>query len=108
MIKPEILSPAGNIEKLYAAVRFGADAVYLAGKRYGMRAGAGNFTADELDSAIKYAHNNGVKVYVTLNTMPRDDEYDEKGRPRTMRSASARAGRKPATPPAAMRRPGPE
>ena len=77
MIKPEILSPAGNIEKLYAAVRFGADAVYLAGKRYGMRAGAGNFTADELDSAIKYAHNNGVKVYVTLNTMPRDDEYGE-------------------------------
>jgi len=76
MIKPEILSPAGNTEKLYAAVRFGADAVYLAGKRYGMRAGAGNFTADELDHAVKYAHSHGVKVYVTINTMPRDGEYD--------------------------------
>lgn len=76
MIKPEILSPAGNTEKLKAAVRFGADAVYLAGKSFGMRAGAGNFTLDEMDDAIKYAHENGVKVYVTVNTMPRADEYD--------------------------------
>ena len=77
MIKPEILSPAGDTEKLYAAVRFGADAVYLAGKSFGMRAGAGNFTLGELDCAIKYAHERGVKVYLTLNTMPRDNEYDD-------------------------------
>ena len=76
MRKPEILSPAGNFEKLKAAVRFGADAVYLAGKSFGMRAGAGNFTLEEMDSAIKYAHGHGVKVYVTVNTMPRADEYD--------------------------------
>lgn len=76
MIKPEILSPAGNPEKLCAAVRFGADAVYLAGKSFGMRAGAGNFTLDEMDAAIKHAHKNGVKVYITLNTMPRASEYD--------------------------------
>ncbi len=77
MIKPEILSPAGNAEKLHAAVRFGADAVYLAGLRFGMRAGAGNFTADELKDAVQYAHSRGVKVYLTLNTMPRDGEYRE-------------------------------
>ncbi len=76
MIRPEILSPAGNPEKLRAAVRFGADAVYLAGKSFGMRAGAGNFSLDEMDEAIKYAHEHGVKVYVTVNTMPRADEYD--------------------------------
>ncbi len=75
MIKPEILSPAGNPEKLKAAVRFGADAVYLAGKSFGMRSGAGNFTAEELDIAVKYAHERGVKVYVTVNTMPRTNEY---------------------------------
>lgn len=77
MKRPEILSPAGNPEKLRAAVRFGADAVYLAGKSFGMRAGAGNFSLEELDEAIKYAHGRGVKVYVALNTMPRADEYGE-------------------------------
>ena len=76
MIKPEILSPAGTFEKLKAAVRFGADAVYLAGQSFGMRAGAGNFTLAEMAEAIEYAHGHGVKVYVTVNTMPRADEYD--------------------------------
>lgn len=77
MTKPEILSPAGNAEKLKAAVRFGADAVYLAGKNFGMRAGAGNFTLTEMAEAIEYAHEHNVKVYVTVNTMPRADEYDD-------------------------------
>lgn len=75
MRKPEVLSPAGTPEKLKAAVRFGADAVYLSGKSFGMRAGAGNFSLDEMAEAIKYAHEHGVKVYVTVNTMPRADEY---------------------------------
>ncbi len=71
---PELLSPAGNFEKLKAAVRFGADAVYLAGRRFGMRA-TDNFDHDELIEAVRYAHAHGVKVYITVNTMPREQEY---------------------------------
>ncbi len=77
MKKPEILSPAGDFEKMKAAVRFGADAVYLSGKSFGMRSGCGNFTPDEMAEAIAYARKRGVKVYITLNTMPRNDEYAE-------------------------------
>ena len=73
--RPEILSPAGNFEKMRAAILYGADAVYLAGSRFGMRAAADNFTVDELRCAVAYAHERGVKVYLTLNTMPREDEY---------------------------------
>ena len=73
--RPEILSPAGNFEKMRAAILYGADAVYLAGSRFGMRAAADNFTVDELREAVAYAHERGVKVYLTLNTMPREDEY---------------------------------
>ena len=75
--RPEILSPAGNFEKMRAAILYGADAVYLAGSRFGMRAAADNFTVDELREAVEYAHARGVKVYLTLNTMPREDEYPE-------------------------------
>jgi len=71
---PELLSPAGNPEKLRYAVNYGCDAVYLGLKRYGMRATADNFTPDELREAIAFAHSRGVKVYLTLNTMPRDDD----------------------------------
>ena len=71
--RPEILSPAGNFEKMRAAILYGADAVYLAGSRFGMRAAADNFTVDELREAVAYAHERGVKVYLTLNTMPRED-----------------------------------
>ncbi|MBR2461063.1 MAG: U32 family peptidase [Clostridia bacterium] len=73
--KPEVLAPAGNFEKLKAAVNFGADAVYLAGNCFGMRSAAGNFTEEELFEAVKYAHGRGVKVYVTVNTMPHTGEY---------------------------------
>jgi MoaA/NifB/PqqE/SkfB family radical SAM enzyme len=75
MKKPEILAPAGNFEKLKVAVAFGADAVYMAGTSFGMRSAAGNFTAEELPEAIKYCHDRGVKAYVTVNTMPRTNEY---------------------------------
>ena len=73
--RPELLAPAGNFEKLKAAVLYGADAVYLAGNAFGMRAAADNFTNEELVEAAEYAHARGVKVYVTVNTMPRTDEY---------------------------------
>lgn len=74
MKKPEILSPAGDMERLIMAVRYGADAVYLAGTSYGMRSFAGNFTGEELPKAIRFAHDNGVKVHVTVNTLARNDE----------------------------------
>lgn len=73
--RPELLSPAGNFEKMQAAIRFGADAVYLAAKQFGMRSAADNFSDEELPLAVDYAHARGVKVYQTVNTMPRDAEY---------------------------------
>ena len=76
MNRPELLSPAGNFEKMRSAILYGADAVYLAGKIFGMRAAADNFTVEELAEATKYAHERGVKVYLTLNTMPREYEYE--------------------------------
>lgn len=72
--KPELLSPAGDMERLHMAVAYGADAVYLAGHTFGMRAFAGNFGEEELTKAISFCHSRGVKVYVTLNTMPRQEE----------------------------------
>lgn len=74
MTRPEILSPCGNFEKLRFAVRYGADAVYLAGKRFGMRSASDNFTDQELAQAIQFAHEHGVKVYITVNIMPRQSE----------------------------------
>ena len=76
MMRPEILSPAGNFEKMRAAILYGADAVYLAGHIFGMRAAADNFSIEELRSAVEYAHERGVKVYLTVNTMPREHEYE--------------------------------
>jgi len=70
----ELLSPAGNPEKMRAALLYGADAVYLAGKRFGMRAAADNFTLSELDEALSLAHEKKKKIYLTLNTLPREDE----------------------------------
>ncbi len=71
----ELLSPAGNFEKMKAALHYGADAVYLAGKMFGMRAFADCFTIEELREACDYAHTRGKKVYLTINTMPHPDEY---------------------------------
>ena len=74
--KPELLAPAGDMEKLKMAVLYGADAVYLAGTSFGMRSFAGNFTPEELPQAVSYAHSHGVKVHATVNTMARNDEVE--------------------------------
>ena len=74
MGKLELLSPAGDMERLKMAVLYGADAVYFAGTSFGMRSFAGNFTPEELPLAVKFAHEHGVKAHVTVNTMPRNDE----------------------------------
>ena len=74
MRKLELLSPAGDMERLKMSVLYGADAVYLAGTSFGMRSFAGNFAPEELPEAVKFAHDHGVKCHVTVNTMPRNDE----------------------------------
>ena len=74
MTKLELLSPAGDMERLKMSVLYGADAVYLAGTDFGMRSFAGNFTPEEMPKAVEFAHSHGVKVHVTVNTMPRNEE----------------------------------
>ena len=74
--KAELLAPAGDTESLISALDFGADAVYLAGKMFGMRAGAKNFDAEELAVAVKTAHDRGVKIYLACNTVPLNGEAD--------------------------------
>ena len=73
----ELLAPAGNMEKLKTAFHFGADAVYLAGKRYGLRAFADNFTDEQIAEAVNYAHSLGKKVYVTLNIFAHNPDFDD-------------------------------
>lgn len=75
--KPEILSPAGNPEKLRFAVDYGADAVYCALDRFGMRRAADNFTHEQLGEAIAYAHSKGRKVYLTVNVMPHERDLED-------------------------------
>ena len=72
--KIELLSPAGDMERLKMSVLYGADSVYLAGTSFGMRSFAGNFTPEELPTAVQFAHEHGVKTHVTVNTMPRNEE----------------------------------
>ncbi len=74
-IQTELLAPAGNMEKLLTALHFGADAVYLAGKRYGLRAFADNFTDSEIAEAVKLAHAANTKVYVTLNIFAGEEDF---------------------------------
>ena len=76
MRKLELLSPAGDWEQLNMSVLYGADAVYLAGTSFGMRSFAGNFSPEALPKAVAFAHSHGVKVHVTVNTMPRNEEID--------------------------------
>ena len=71
---PELLAPAGDMEKLNMALLYGADAVYLAGTSFGMRSFAGNFSLEELPLAVKRAHEHGTKVHITVNTMARNAE----------------------------------
>ena len=87
---PELLAPAGTFDKLQTAIRYGADAVYLGGTRYSLRAHAGNFGEEELARAVGYAHGQGVKVYVTVNAFAH--QADLEGLPaylRTLREAGA-------------------
>ncbi len=77
MHKIELLAPAGNFDCLIAAVQSGADAVYLAGKSFGARSFADNFDNEELEKAVDYCHLRGVKVYVTVNTLVLDDEFEQ-------------------------------
>ena len=77
MSKIEILAPSGGLDSIYAAVRNGADAVYVGAKDFSARASAKNFTLEELSDAVKYCHTYGVKVYLALNTLIFDDEIDE-------------------------------
>lgn len=72
--KMELLAPVGDRERLEYAVAYGADAVYLAGEEFGMRTAPTNFTSEGMRDAVEYAHSKGVKVYVTCNTLPTNDE----------------------------------
>lgn len=76
MNKIELLAPAGNMEKLKMAIRYGADAVYLAGKGFGLRAYGGNFTAGEMKEAAAFVHERGRKFYVTVNIIPRNGDLE--------------------------------
>ncbi len=73
-MKPELLAPAGSMEKCKMALIYGADAVYLGGKNFGLRAFAGNFSEEEIAEAVKFAHNLGKKVYVTVNIFPHNSD----------------------------------
>ena len=75
--KAEILSPAGDMERLMAAVNYGADAVYLAGKEFGMRTSPNNFGEEDLKKAVEICHKQNIKVYLTCNTLPRNNEIDK-------------------------------
>lgn len=73
----ELLAPVGSFEALKAAVQNGANAVYLGGKDFGARASANNFDRDELKDAVKYAHIRGVQVFVTTNTLRKENEIED-------------------------------
>lgn len=75
-MKPELLAPAGNLEKLKVAVLYGADAVYLGGRHFGLRAGAGNFGEEELAEGVCFAHERGARVYVTVNIFAHNSDLD--------------------------------
>jgi putative protease len=77
MQKPELLAPAGNMEKLKIAVHYGADAVYLGGQSFGLRNKADNFSLDEMSAALDFCHEKGVKAYLTINSYPRNESLQE-------------------------------
>ncbi|MBR4695129.1 MAG: U32 family peptidase, partial [Selenomonadaceae bacterium] len=76
MKKPELLAPAGNMEKLKMALLYGADAVYLGGKSFGLRALGGNFSREEMEEGISFAHGMGKKAYVTVNIFPHNSDLE--------------------------------
>lgn len=76
MKKPELLAPAGDLEKLKAAVRYGADAVYIGGEQFSLRAAAGNFSPNAMREGVRFAHDHGVKVYLAANIFPHQDDFE--------------------------------
>jgi len=72
----EILAPAGNMEKMKTAFKFGADACYLAGKKFGLRAFSDNFTLEELKEAVEFAHGINKRVFVTINIVAHNSDFD--------------------------------
>lgn len=74
---PEVLAPVGDYERLTYAVNYGADAVYLGGTAFGMRAASAKFDFDTMKKAVEYAHARDVKVYLTCNTLPLNSEVDQ-------------------------------
>ena len=71
--KPELLAPAGNLEKLKIAVHYGADAVFLGGQEYGLRSNADNFTIEEIKEGVEFANRYGAKIYITTNIIAHDE-----------------------------------
>ena len=76
MKKIELLAPAGDFERLVTAIHFGANAVYFAGKKFGLRAFASNFDEEEIIKAIEYAHSKNVKVYITVNILAHNEDFN--------------------------------
>lgn len=76
MNKPELLAPAGNLEKLKIAILYGADAVYCGGHNYGLRFGADNFTLEELAEGTEFVHKHGGKIYITVNMIPHNEDLE--------------------------------
>ncbi len=75
--KPELLAPAGNLEKLKIAVKYGADAVYIGGEEFSLRVAADNFTKEEIAEGVRFAHKHGAKVYLTANIIPHNKDMDK-------------------------------
>lgn len=76
MKKAELLAPAGNLEKLKMAIAYGADAVYLGGEEFGLRASADNFSSGDMAEGVEFAHSKGKRVYVTMNIIPHNDDLE--------------------------------
>ncbi|MFH1415596.1 MAG: U32 family peptidase [Elusimicrobiota bacterium] len=75
MKKPELLAPAGNLEKLKVAVKYGADAVYISDNRFGLRAAADNFTPDDMHEGIEHAHSQGARIYIAMNIIAHNEDF---------------------------------
>lgn len=75
-MKVELLAPAGNLEKLKIAILYGADAVYIGGKKFGLRAQSDNFSLEEMKQGVEFAHNRGKKVYLTMNIIPHNNDLE--------------------------------
>ena len=77
--RPEVLAPAGTLEKLKVAIRYGADAVYIGGQAYGLRSRAGNFTFEEMEEGVQFAREHGAKVYVAANMVTHEGNEEGAG-----------------------------